>query len=405
MEKELEKLKIAIEKELGWGAVSEWHSSMFNELSEKIFEATNVNLSIATLKRFFGVVKHEGTPSITTLDALSQFLKYENWRDFKLKSGKTTSPKFRLPNKKGVYISLGFVLCFAIISLIANRRPEVVVNSSEFTFSSEVKSMEYPNTVVFNFSLPDNLKSDSLLIQQSWDATKTVEIARNQNTATGIYYNPGYFRAKLLVEGQIVKEHDLFLKSNGWLGTLDYSPIPKYFKPESKGERMTIPENIKDEVEASDKMLISTYHYVNDLGNISDDHFTFIAQVENHSDEIWAVCKMMSLYFLGSEGALIVPFSKIGCSSDNNLMLNDVYLNGKENDLSALSSDFTDATDIKVSVNEKNLVVSIAGEEVYTQSYNRSIGKLVGFRFRFLGTGQINEVHLFDKNQTEISLD
>ena len=378
---------------------------MFNELSEKIFEATGVNLSIATLKRFFGVVKHEGMPSITTLDALSQFLGFENWRDFKLKSTKNSNHKVRLPNKKGVYISLGFVLCFAIISLIANRRPEVVVNSSEFTFSSEVKSMEYPNTVVFNFTLPDNLQSDSLLIQQSWDATKTVEIRRDQNTATGIYYNPGYFRAKLLVEGQIVKEHDLFLKSNGWLGTLDYSPIPKYFQPEFKGEVMMTPEEIEKEVQVSEDMLVTTYHYVNDLGNVTDDGFTFAAQIENRSEETWAVCKMMILYFLGSEGALAVPFSKIGCSSENNIMLNDVYLNGKENDLSALSSDFIDATDIKVSVDQKKVTVSIAGQEVYTQAYNMSIGKLVGFRFRFLGTGQVNEVHLFDKNEAEISLD
>lgn len=405
MDKGLEKLRSEIEKHLGWNAAEGWHSSMFNELSEKIFDVTGVNLSVATLKRFFGVVKHEGTPSITTLDALSQFLNYENWRDFKLKSGKSASPKFKLPNKKGVYISLGFVLCLAIISLIANRRPEVVINSSEFTFSSEVKSREYPNTVVFNFSLPDNLKSDSLLIQQSWDATKTVEIDRDQSTATAIYYEPGYFRAKLLVEGQIVKEHDLFLKSNGWIGTLDYTPIPKYFQPEVHGNGFAVPSPIEEEVGQSKEMLVSTYHYVNDLGNVTDEGFSFSAQVENHSEEPWAVCQMMSIYFLGSEGALIIPFSKIGCSSENNLMLNDVYLGGKENDLSALSSDFSAATDLNISVENKEVNVSIAGKQVYTHNYNRSIGKLVGFRLRFLGTGQVNEVHLFDKNQEEIALD
>lgn len=405
MDKGLEKLRSEIEKHLGWNAAEGWHSSMFNELSEKIFDATGVNLSVATLKRFFGVVKHEGTPSITTLDALSQFLNYENWRDFKLKSGKSASPKFKLPNKKGVYISLGFVLCLAIISLIANRRPEVVINSSEFTFSSEVKSREYPNTVVFNFSLPDNLKSDSLLIQQSWDASKTVEIDRDQSAATAIYYEPGYFRAKLLVEGQIVKEHNLFLKSNGWIGTLDYMPIPKYFQPEVHGNGFVVPNPIEEEVGQSKEMLVSTYHYVDDLGNVTDEGFSFSAQVENHSEEPWAVCQMMSIYFLGSEGALIIPFSKIGCSSENNLMLNDVYLGGKENDLSALSADFSAATDLNISIENKEVKVSIAGKEVYAHSYNRSIGKLVGFRLRFLGTGQVNEVHFFDKNQEEIVLD
>ena len=405
MDRSIEKLKSEIEKRLTWGAASEWHSSMFTELSDKIFEATGVRLSIATLKRFFGVVKHEGTPSITTLDALSQFLDYENWRDFKLKSTKSLNPKLRLPNRKGVYIALGFVLCFAIISLIANRRPEVIINSSDFTFSSEVKSIEYPNTVVFNFSLPDNLKSDSLLIQQSWDATKTVGIRHDQQTASGIYYEPGYFRAKLLVEGQIVREHDLFLKSNGWLGTLDYSPMPKYFQPEINAEGvMMIPDEAQKDVELSKEILHTTYHYVNDLGNVSDEGFTFIVQVENHSDETWAVCKKMSLYFLGTEGAIIVPFSKIGCSAENNIMLNDVYLSGKENDLSALSTNFSAETDIKISVNQRNMVVNIDDLEVYSQSYNMSIGQLVGFRLKFQGVGQINKVLLLDKNQEEIPL-
>lgn len=407
MDKVLDKLRLEIEEQLGWGPAAGWHSSMFDELSEKIFQVTGVNLSVATLKRFFNVVKYDGRSSITTLDALSRFLRYQNYRDFKLSLGnKSRTPKFKVPGKNGIYISLGFVLCLIIISLIANRDPEVVINASEFTFGSEVKSEEYPNTVVFNFSFPDNLKTDKLQIQQSWDASRTLEIRRDQSQATGIYYQPGYYRAKLLVEGAIVREHDLLLKSNGWLGTIDYAPVPKYFKPELSDEvRLKIPPGIGEEIARSGDKLVTTFHYVNNLGKVTDDHFSISTQVENHSAEPWAVCKMMSIYFLGTEGMLAIPFSKIGCSSDNNLMLNELFLSGKENDLSSLSSDFSESTDIEVSVQQRKVIVNIAGQEVYSNRYERSIGQLVGLRFRFLGTGQINEIHLFDQNQEEIPLD
>ncbi|WP_420385696.1 hypothetical protein [Roseivirga sp.] len=406
MEKEIERLRKAIEKKLGWGAADQWHSSMFNELSEQIFKSTNISLSVTTLKRFFGAVNYTGKPSITTLDAIAQFLDFENWRDFKQQNQSSVKPRFKLPNKKGVYAAFGFVLCFFIISLVANRQPEVVINSSEFTFGSEVKSMEYPNTVVFDFSMPKDLKSDSLLIQQSWDATKTVPVKADQTQATAIYYIPGYFRAKLLVEGEIVKEHDLFLKSNGWLATIDYMPIPRYFDlDEQSFEGYAIPEAMRSEMNLAEEPVISSFHYVDDLGDVTDEQFSLSATVENLSTQPWAVCKRMSIYLLGSEGALAIPFSTIGCSSESNIMMNDVYLSGKEHDLSALSNDFQDPTKISVQVQMKQMSVSIDDELVFEGAYNASIGKLVGFRFRFLGIGQVSDLHLYGNNQQEIRLD
>ena len=80
---DISKLQNTIQEFLGWGNVSTWHSRMFDELSDKIFQETSVMISVPTLKRFFGVVKHEGSPSVTTLDTLSKFVGYENWRSFK----------------------------------------------------------------------------------------------------------------------------------------------------------------------------------------------------------------------------------------------------------------------------------------------------------------------------------
>ncbi len=398
----IDRLKSAVIKALKWGEVSSWHSKMFEELSEKVFEATGTMLSVATLKRFFGVVSHSGMPSTTTLDALSKFVGAENWRSFKLI---TPARRFKIKAPgKSMYVTAGFLLAIVVISLIGNRRPPLEINSSEFQFTSRVLSREYPNSVVFDFKIPDHIETDSLHIQQYWDPTKTVKLEQGQTQATGIYYHPGYFKAKLMVEGQEAQSHDLFLKSNGWLGQLEYEPVPQYFQPLQQGSQLTIPKNILREVADREEPLVTSLHWIDDLGDISGDNFTFEATISNTFDDRWAVCQRMAIYFIGTDGAMIIPFSKIGCSSDLNMMLNDVYLRGKEHDLSTLSTDFDEPRMLSVAVLDQKVNVSIEGDEVYQAAYQETMGRLVGVRFKFIGTGEVHSFKLQDSTDRVIPL-
>src|SRR5688500_4775542 len=72
-----------IEQKLGWTSLSEWRNYEFTELSDKIFEATDIQLSTTTLKRVFGKLKYESLPSSVTLNTLAQYLGFENWMQFK----------------------------------------------------------------------------------------------------------------------------------------------------------------------------------------------------------------------------------------------------------------------------------------------------------------------------------
>lgn len=391
-EAHISRLKQEIEKKLDWGSVDQWHSSMFDELSKRIFEVTQVMLSATTLKRFWGVVKHDSAPSITTLDTLAQFAGRENWRDFKL--AKEHATKKRRAPRKSLYVTLGFILAIVTIGLIGNREPVVIINASEFTFSSRVLSKEYPNSVVFDFDIPPNIKTDSLQIQQYWDPTKIISIRNDQSQATGIYYFPGYFRAKLLVDGLEVQSHDLFLKSEGWLGLIEYSPIPKYFTPELSDQGLAFPDDIFQEVSKLESPVVCSFHFIDDLGQISGDNFSFSTTVQNEYDDRWAVCQAMTIYFIGTKGAMIVPLSKIGCSSDLNLMLNDVYLRGKKHDLSALSGHFSNAVEINIEVSEKVMTVTLDGIEVYQNEYYEPMGDLVGVRFKFKGLAKVESLEL-----------
>ena len=390
----IELLRNEVIKKLGWGPVRSWHSSMYDELGKEVFGSSQVLLSVATLKRFFGVVKHHGNPSTNTLDALSAFCGYDNWRAFKARNISNGTKRIRPSLSSKFYLFLvGFIVLFLVVIFVVNKQESVTIDSEKIIFSSRPVTNSFPNSVVFDFDL-NGLKSENIVIQQYWDPTKTIHVQDQQKSATGIYYFPGYFLASLKINDEVIKEHDLFLKSDGWLGMLEYDPVPKYFALANSANALSSPPYIINELSSSEKPIISSYHFVDDLGDISGDNFSLQCDLKYVYDDKWAICHSTYVYLLGTTGALIIPFSKAGCISDNNLMLNDLYFDGKENDLSAFSTDFSDYKNIGIINNNKEVVVSIGGNPVYRGGYEKSMGRLVGIRIKFKGAGEVKNLAL-----------
>ena len=391
---------LEIEERLGWGSSTEWHNDVFIELSGTIQEHTKILLSSTTLKRIWGRVNYQSSPSINTLNTLAQFAGYLNWRDFKNKSEIQSAPiksiNRKLPQGKALgYLSILFVfVAFLLLATRSNHQKKEGFDFSKMEFSSRPITKGLPNSVVFDLDLK-GLESDSIYIQQFWDKTKTIKLKPNQTQATGQYYFPGHFKAKLVVEGGIKQEHDLFIKSEGWLGTIDYEPIPKYFE-ESKvmNNNLVLSKKALQEIESSEQPLVSTFHLVDDLGEISGDNFLLKTAFRNVYHDKWAVCSSTRLVVLGTTGAMIIPFSIPGCVSEIGVMLNDVYLSGKENDLSMFGTDLSQFKNFEILVENKNVNVSIGGENIYTGQYTAPIGNIVGIRYRFLGAGEVDFLKL-----------
>lgn len=392
-----------IEEKLNWGNSSEWHNHEFKELSDRIHQKTGVVLSVTTLKRILGKVAYKNAPSISTLNALSKFIDYDNWRGFKVHASvKKTIRKKKTYQSK--YISVktmiaSLVLFSGLIWLIFSFKNDStnVVDASKIKFKSRSVTTSLPNSVVFDFDI-SHVQSDSMYIQQFWDVTKTIKINSKQKQATGIYYYPGYFRAKLLIDGKIIKEHDLYIKSNGWIATVDYKPIPKYIQ----NEDLKLPAGIIDEIKNNDSPITSTFHYIGEFKNISGDNFVLNTTIKNNYAEKWAVCKAASIVIVGTKSAHIIPFSVLGCASDLGGMLSDINLNGKEEDLSSLTLDLSEFRDIKIEVIGKKVTVFIDDKNVFSKTYTASIGDVAGIRYKFLGAGEIKEFTVFD-NKTQKS--
>jgi len=402
-----------IEEKLDWRPAEEWRNYEFTELSEKILDATSVNLSATTLKRIFGKLKYDSLPSSATLNALAAFLGYESWMDFKSKQplnkqepGKTTifRKKFLLQHKVWPVTAAAVVIVGILaFTFLSGKSVKPLKNENEIVFTSKPLADGLPNSVVFNVDLKGNTPN-KIVIQQSWDSTKTVVLQTGQKEATGIYYLPGYFRAKLILDGKIIKEHDLFIRSDNWMATVDHQPIPSYIKKDDLllKDEMTVSKNVLKEIKTITKPTWLTYHLVKPFDGLQSDNFTLESSIRNTFSEGPAVCKTARIFVLCSKGAFIIPFTIPGCIGDINLKANDHYLDGHSNDLSSFSTDLSDWANVKVEVRNRVMKIFLNDKLVRQETYKADAGEVVGIRFSFLGAGAVKKIKLLDGKEAKV---
>lgn len=393
-----------IESKLGWGASTDWLNQDFQLLSDRIFEETRIRLSITTLKRVWGKVNYDSVPSISTLNALALFLGYENWSAYRQTVQPKEMAKPKKPVNKRLLIAAGVVIVAistAAVLAFSGKKALTPYSAEELKavqFSSAPVTLGLPNSVVFRYDYA-GLNSDYTAIQQSWNSRLTFEVDAKGNEATGIYYYPGYFRAKLVANGQILKEHDIHIRTDGWMGTIGENDKPRYLYTDEilnegtlKLSQATFQEVHDMEVEEAP---IVTFHYFDEsFEQIRGDDFTYEARFRNSYRKSNGICQMTELLIHGQNGVIIMPFSIPGCISDLNVFAIGNSISGKSNDLSGFGTDLSEWQEAKCIVKGDKAKMFLNGKmirEVFIPEY---LGKLVGFKFRFTGAGELDYVKL-----------
>ncbi len=412
----LQKCKTLIEQKLGWGDPAAWATNDYELLGQKIQEVTNVNLSIATLKRIWGKIRYDSRPTITTLNTLAQYLGFENWRAFTQhhspmngnghahsaigQSGQPVEPPVPPVTRKsrsswiiGLAILVLAAGTFVVIKMEKKSGPPP--DPTQFQFSSKKTVDEgVPNTVIFDYDAKAAGEADTIFIQQSWDTRLRERVTREGKHHTSIYYYPGFFQAKLVVNEKIVKEHNLFIKTNGWISCIEQKPVPVYVTDNNINRDGAMGLSIK-RISESNVPLQPTppwvaFYNVRDLGDVRSDDFIFETEVRNDYKEGSAVCQMTEVHVLMEGAAMVVPLSIKGCVGELNLMGND----GSRADLSALGVDFSDWVKVKLVFKDKLAWIFINDKEAFKLQANMMPVKIVGLAYRFQGTGSVNFARL-----------
>lgn len=393
-----------IESRLGWGGSDSWQNQDFENLSEKIFQETGQVLSISTLKRIWGKVKYDGRPNIATLDVLAQFAGFENWRAFD--GAQPAAETELLPEKKQqgkilnrprLWQYVLILFCLAMICAFWYKQSVKKLWFSNIEFNSRPLTTGLPNTVVFEYNARQS-NADSVFIQQSWDKRKRQKVNQNDTVFTSTYYIPGYYKAKLVLNDSVVKEHDVLIETAGWMGLLDTRPFPIYLKKEDivRGDEWGFSQTQLDTIALSsnEPVLFVLANVSKDFQKIDSAHFVLNLQLQNtYRQPGKDVCQKTFVSVLGSNGFINIPLCKTGCVGEVSLMLGDKVVSGKTNNLEALGVDFTQKVNLRCELVQDNLFIYTNDKLAFTAP-NPAIGKLQGCRIAFTGTGGMSHFDL-----------
>ena len=394
----LEKCLRRIEEKVGWGPGTGWQNQDFEALSERIFNETKVSLSVSTLKRLWGKIRYEGTPNVATLNTLAQFAGYENWRAFisngitQSSNGATTKERKPVAFSKirnGILVIIAVGIVGALFWLMQNRPKKLEYDN--IVFSSKVVTNTVPNTVIFNYNAKDS-NADSVFIQQSWDPMRRYRVEKNLTEYTSTYYLPGYYRAKLILDSTIVAEHDVFIESNGWLGTVDREPIPVYAAEEKILDdgivRLSNEFLTEQKIDFENEKVSTSFSRVVKEEVVSDTAFQLDVTLKNTLGKGALVCQKTQILLMGTTGVIIIPLSIKGCVGELFLMAGEPR-DGRSNDLSAFGVDFSDWVTVQCRVKDKKISIHVNGALAFEGVYQAGIGNVVGTRISFMGTGEV----------------
>ncbi|PSL30151.1 hypothetical protein [Dyadobacter jiangsuensis] len=404
---ELQRCKTVIEDKLGWGPAGGWQTVDFESLSELILNETGVSLSTSTLRRIWGRTEYNHLPSGTTLNTLARFAGAGDWRTF-VKENRTVNsePDEVLPLaaisqngrwwKRLAWIASAVVVVI-LASMLAFDKGEPQLEKRAYTFESRSVTRGIPNSVIFTYDASAS-PTDSVFIQQSWDDRRRVLVDKNLHKHTSVYYEPGSYKAKLVIGDQIVQEHKLLVGTDGWSGLIDRPKMPVYLKSEeflhADGIRTSTEVIEQKNIALQPEPPLIKYFNVGNFDPVALSDFSFSTEIKNQYNEGAAACQLTYISLLTDDAPIVIPLSAKGCVSDLYLMSVDDYVSGKKADLSALGVDFSDWVRVSCASSGGKMRYSINGKQAFEFAVpNRPI-KVLGLAFGFRGTGSVRNVAL-----------
>jgi len=400
-----------LKKQMGYAEQTRLSQRDIEHLSEAIETKTKILISLSTLKRILNG-QFDRLPQTSTLNALTSFIGYTGWHDFKTQkllenpaidenshTSITFSQARALPK---TWLGLGLCVLIIIIAFLLKTPllgSQNIADNTQFS-ARQTSTDNIPNSVVFNYNL-EKVEADSFYFQQSWNEKTRLSISKNSHTLTDIYYEPGYHRAKLIADGKVLREVGVNITAKDWFcySKADFTEIkPKYI---NKGN--AIHDGVlgmSDEViEANnidfEKDQIYFYTFHPKLLALGGDNFSYkvrfrLRKIKNtHCPWIMTevFCENSFMFFTNT-----TP----GCISDINAKISENYLSGKTTDLSAFSCDLTQWQDLEIRVVDKTVAVYMANKKIFEKPYTQSLGHIAGIGFASNGICEVDKVSLQD---------
>lgn len=400
-----------IEANLGWGNAEDWTNYDFSKLSDEVHNRTHVRLSVTTLKRIWGKLKYESAPTLTTLNVLAQVAGYSDWRDFCNRVGPIETvpveenhtlhdakPVERKLNRYWFLLSVP-IIAVAYFLMLSKQKP--LINPDAFEFSADKMVSEgVPNSVVFHYDA-EAASTDSVFIVQTWDIRRKTLVSKFNHDHSAIYYYPGFFRTRLIVDGEVVKRHDLWITSDGWLCLMEEDPIPLYFNKDeySKRDRIEIDKEIlaKYNLPLSPQPPKIRFFNQRDMGDMMSDNFTFETKIKNEFNAGTGACQFVQVLIQCKDDIIFIPLSAKTCIGEMQLYFCGKSVVSEHADLSGFGCDLNEWTTLRVETVNKKATFFVNGKQAYSLDFPNNPTGVVGVQYRFNGVGAVKDTWFEDE--------
>lgn len=407
---EIEQLTQQLESFLNWGPSSDWKTKDFEKLRELIKEKTSVYLSITTLKRLLGKVDYQSTPTLATLDAVSQFVGFEGWRSFQQSLGKAHNPPRAIKGREWkrapwvvgilIFILIGvFVLAFV-------DSPRIRVNPEQVTFEIDKVTTGIPNTVIFRYDVSE-VDAQEVEIQQDWDPTKRHRVDPQKNVFSHFYEYPGYYNAKLLVNGEVILTRDLYIPSEGWMAALSFpEKKPRYLLGNEliTTDGLSVSDGVEKIITEEENAILNYYYGAPDPKfDFSNFELSTILKFNLTSGNY--VCEHRRIIIFGTEMSMRIPLAIEGCVGQLELRLGDLFISAEDVDLQGFGTPSQQEVLMQVKNLDDTLHILVNNQEVLQQPLKDHFGLLAGVQLAFHGSGNVKQLALTSEGETLVAVD
>jgi len=374
----------------------------FDHIGEQLKQKSGILISGTTIKRLaYG--EFSRLPQIATLNAIANYFNYKTWQDYKadkIKNAAGTEPakKVRRPFSLK-YLSIpGAMILLAGIYFFGTSKG-VVKNAESATFSFKKNtSNDIPNSVVFSYNI-DDVQADSFFIQQSWDINRRVRIYKNKYTLTDIYYEPGYHIAKLIANDSAIRTVDVSIPTDRWfLYAIDNiaNYTPEYIKADSFASNGSLGLTVEQLLENNiDVKKDKRYHYVYfpSKMTIPSDNFKFKTRVRMREARS-NTCPYIEVELYCQRSLMIMRSTTRGCAHNAMIEFGEQVMKGIDTDLSSISMDVTQWTDIEIIVKDKVATVRLNDKEVFSTRFVTDTKFLAGLGYISNGLCEVDNAEL-----------
>jgi hypothetical protein len=387
----------------------------FDHISSEIEVGTGTLISSSTIKRLLNG-KFSRLPQVATLDAISKYLGYRSWQEYRSAlvhrdgvlpgEDKKQKPEIIVQKKAStefkrikiaaiVCLSIGILVIAGFIQLSEKRR---FPDFSKASFAARKNTTnEIPNTVVFNYNV-DQIKADSFFIQQSWDRNRRVRIFKKNYVLTDIYYEPGYHIAKLIANDSVIRIVEISIPTDRWFLYAKDNPrsIPEYINAPGSATDGIFSVTEKDVLDSKiDASKEKEYVYAYFPGKLEVSSDNYVLRTKVRVNEIKKnFCPYLMLEVFSQRYSMFFKCTPRGCSSEAMLQFGDQFVSGKESDLAFLGFDVTQWMDVELSVKDRHVKIFINNKEVFSTSYKHTSKLITGLAFISNGLCQVDFIEM-----------